>query len=108
MRRAASLRLRLVGGAALWIVAALLAAGAVLAGIFADHVQRQRETEIASHLDQLAAVAEWRADGPALRHDLADPRFQRPYSGLYWQIEATGRADSRSRSLWDEALAVPP
>lgn len=108
MRRVASLRLRLVGGAALWIVAALLAAGVVLAGIFADHAARQHEAGIASHLDQLAAVAEWGAAGPALRHDLADPRFQRPYSGLYWQVELDGRAVLRSRSLWDQSIAVPP
>lgn len=40
---------------------------------------------------------------------LSDPRWQRPYSGLYWQIDGVGRADIlRSRSLWDTTLAVPP
>ncbi len=37
----------------------------------------------------------------------ADPRFGTPLSGLYWQA-GVGDERLRSRSLWDEALALPP
>ena len=42
-----------------------------------------------------------------LKHELSDPAFQRPLSGLYWQVKDGGRVVLRSRSLWDEALALP-
>ena len=42
-----------------------------------------------------------------LVHELSDPAFQRPLSGLYWQVDDAGRVLLRSRSLWDEALALP-
>ena len=47
---------------------------------------------------------------------LTDPRWSRPYGGLYWQVDRLGVAGAaqaesqkgvlRSRSLWDSALAV--
>jgi len=41
---------------------------------------------------------------------LSDPRLQKPYSGLYWQVDgegAHGLGLLRSRSLWDTVLTVP-
>jgi signal transduction histidine kinase len=39
---------------------------------------------------------------------LADPRFQRPLSGLYWQIQDLDRPTLlRSRSLWDAVVELP-
>ena len=103
-----SLRFRLLAGAAVWIALALLVAGVVLSGLFQDHVRQRFETELANHLEQLAALLDVGADGaPTLRQPLSDPRFRRPLSGLYWQIEAPG-VPLRSRSLWDEELALPP
>jgi signal transduction histidine kinase len=37
----------------------------------------------------------------------ADPRFAKPLSGLYWQLQV-GETRLRSRSLWDDRLALPP
>jgi DNA-binding winged helix-turn-helix (wHTH) protein len=43
------------------------------------------EAELVTHLDQLTATLEAAPDGrPRLAHELSDPRFQRPLSGLYW------------------------
>jgi signal transduction histidine kinase len=35
-----------------------------------------------------------------------EPRFNEPYSGLYWQVSAKGHDDFRSRSLWDRDFAL--
>ncbi|WP_199230077.1 sensor histidine kinase [Azospirillum sp. TSH58] len=104
-----SLRFRLLAGAAVWIALALALAGLVLSGLFRDHVARRFEAELTNHLDQLAALTELGADGaPVLRQPLGDPRFRRPLSGLYWQVGPGDAPLLRSRSLWDEALALPP
>ncbi|TWA84668.1 signal transduction histidine kinase [Azospirillum brasilense] len=108
-RLTGSLRFRLLAGAAVWIALALALAGLVLSGLFRDHVARRFEAELSNHLDQLAALTEMGADGaPVLRQPLSDPRFRRPLSGLYWQVGPGDAPVLRSRSLWDEALPLPP
>jgi hypothetical protein len=58
-------------------------------------------------LDQVIAGLERGPDGQLeLARPPADPRFRRPYGGLYWQIEEAGGL-RRSRSLWDAALDLP-
>lgn len=108
MRAPRSLRFRLLAGAALWIALALAAAGVGLSTLFRDHVIARFDTELEHHLDQLAANIDVDGDGkPVLPQALSDPRFQRPLSGLYWQVQAGG-AVLRSRSLWDVVLDLPP
>ncbi|WP_114861076.1 sensor histidine kinase [Azospirillum brasilense] len=108
-RLTGSLRFRLLAGAAVWIALALALAGLVLSGLFRDHVARRFEAELTNQLDQLAALVELGADGaPLLRQPLSDPRFRRPLSGLYWQVGPGNAPLLRSRSLWDETLALPP
>ncbi|CAK0748546.1 two-component system, OmpR family, sensor histidine kinase PhoQ [uncultured Gammaproteobacteria bacterium] len=103
-----SLHLRLLAAAAVSVTLALAVAGVVLSDLFAGHVRARQERELANHLDQLAAAVEPDASGrPALIRPLSDPRFQRPLSGLYWQVSAGDLAVLRSRSLWDAALALP-
>lgn len=104
-----SLRLRLLAGAALSIAAALVLAGFGLAFLFERHVERRVDAELETYLHQIAGNV---AFGPAgdilLAPAPADPRFDQPLSGLYWQIEEKGtRQELRSRSLWDDALALP-
>ena len=41
----------------------------------------------------------------AMTRPLGDPRFDRLYSGWYWQLTAADGQQLRSRSLWDAALA---
>lgn len=109
MRLPGSLRFRLLAGAAVWIALALFVAGAILSGLFRDHVRQRFEAELANHLEQLAALLEVGADGaPGLRQALSDPRFQRPLSGLYWQVGGATAPALRSRSLWDAVLPIPP
>ncbi len=107
--RANSLSFRLAAGAALWITVALIVAGFVLSGLFRDHVERGFERQIMLQLDRLAALSEVRPGGVVkLKRLLADPRFEQPYSGWYWQITSDDGPVRRSRSLWDQVLDHTP
>ena len=107
-----SLRWRLLVATLVALVLALVLAGWLLASLFRDHVLRQFATTLTAQLDQVTARLDFGPDGrPVLdAASLTDPRWSRPYSGLYWQLDGTGGATQRgalrSRSLWDTALVV--
>ncbi len=102
-----SLGFRLAAGAVLWITAALVVAGFVLSGLFRDHVEQSFERELVVQLDRLAAVSQVGPKGMLeLKRVIVDPRFFDAYSGWYWQIAGPDGPIFRSRSLWDQALAV--
>jgi signal transduction histidine kinase len=104
-----SLRLRLLLGAVLGVGAALAIAGVILVAIFSAHIHRRYVKELDDHLLQLAAVIQIDASGGlSLKHELSDPGFQQPLSGLYWQVMDSGRVALRSRSLWDSSLMLSP
>ncbi|MBK6348439.1 MAG: sensor histidine kinase [Proteobacteria bacterium] len=110
-----SLRFRLLFGTLFWIAASVLVAGWGLGRLFHQHVSAQFHAELQTHLDQLTAHLEIDDQGrPTLNLPLGDPRFDKPFSGLYWQIDRLSEAGVpasgaalRSRSLWDQALAIP-
>jgi signal transduction histidine kinase len=105
-----SLRLRLLLAGAISTAIALTLAGYGLTVLFERHVERRIDAELAVHLNQLTAHLEPSETGSVkLSTPPADPRFDAPLSGLYWQIvnERTGIV-LRSRSLWDAELALPP
>jgi signal transduction histidine kinase len=105
-----SLRLRLLLAGVVSTAIALALAGYGLAVLFERHVERRIDAELTVHLNQLTAHLEPAEGGRlGLSTPPADPRFDVPLSGLYWQIvhEETGTA-LRSRSLWDTELALPP
>ncbi len=109
-----SLRLRLLLGTLAWIVVTIVVAGWALGGLFRQHVALQFHTELKTHLDQLAAHLVFDPAGQlSLSAAQSDPRFSKPYSGLYWQIDRIEQAQGdalgllRSRSLWDDVLKLP-
>ena len=109
-----SLRFRLLAATLVAVLVALVLAGLLLGSLFRSHVQRQFADTLTAQLDQVTARLEFDSTGqPQLDPNLlADPRWSRPYSGLYWQIDAAGpgavkRAQLRSRSLWDTTLEAP-
>lgn len=104
-----SLRARLLIGTLLWIMAALLMTGIALTHLFKNHATLQFDRELQSHLTQLVANLDVSSDGKAiLQTQPADPRFNQPLSGLYWQIsDKAGHQVLRSRSLWDTTLESP-
>ena len=89
-----SLRFRLLAATLVALLVALLLAGVLLAGLFRDHVLRQFQASLASQLDQVTARLAFDAAGrPQLdAGTLSDPRWSRPYSGLYWQVDAAAGA----------------
>jgi signal transduction histidine kinase len=107
-----SLSLRLVAGAAIWSIFALAAGGVVLSGVFRASVERAFDDRLETVLNSLIATADVEEDGSlTLIRPMADARFDRVYSGWYWQIVPRGSdplaSDAlRSRSLWDTGLPI--
>jgi len=104
MRRG-SLGLRLLTLAVVWVTLALALAGWLLTDIFRSHAEAELARHAELHLDELTVALHPDTDGRvAVSRDLSDPRFQRPLSGLYWQVADDQGVALRSRSLWDQQL----
>lgn len=112
---AGSLRLRLLGATLATLVVALVGAHWWLTGLFREHVLQQFDASLSQQLDQLTARLEFDAQGlPVVGpRGMSDPRWDKPYSGLYWQVQrlpapaSQSSAALRSRSLWDAQLTLP-
>lgn len=105
-----SLTVRLVSVAVLWIAAALIAGGFLLATVFRAPLETAFDQRLDYLLQTLLSAAEIGPDGQAASvRDLGEPRFETQYSGLYWQIVRTDTdaVIGRSRSLWDVELDLP-
>ncbi len=103
-----SIRLRLVIAGALAVLAALALSAIGLDFLFQRHVERRAYAEMLADLDQLAAGLSRAPDGRISMQRLpTDPRYTRPLSGYYWQVDTGSAAPLRSRSLWDGALTPP-
>lgn len=118
-----SLRWRLLAATLLASALALGLSGVVLNRLFADHVTQQFKAELQVHLDHLTARLGVGPNGAPMldAQALSDPRMQRPFGGLYGQVQLESSTHSgphpetqdkeaflwRSRSLWDQALDMP-
>ncbi|MGH6877313.1 MAG: hypothetical protein ACREHV_08040, partial [Rhizomicrobium sp.] len=108
-----SLSARLITAAAVWTLLGLLVGGYVLSGVFRSSVEGDFDARLRSDLDEMIAAAEPTAEGAvSLQNRFADPRFERVYSGWYWQITPEGPKGPLtsnaqiSRSLWDRTIKV--
>lgn len=100
-----SLKTRLLLAATLWLSAMMIAAGISIPGLVRDYLTQDLEAQLGLAMDEIAANLEVdKQGGLVLETRLSDPRFNQPYSGLYWSIE-TGSQKLRSRSLWDRAIS---
>ena len=105
----ASLRLRLLLGAVGFILAALALAAVGLTLLFRGHVEHWVDGELSGYLDQvIAGIDAGPAGALTMLRPPADPRFDQPLSGRYWEviIEPDGPT-LRSRSLWDNEIPLP-
>lgn len=104
-RAKGSLAGRIIQSAVVWLALGLVAGGLMLSFLFENAVKRSFDLRLEMLLDHLIGAAEQGPEGMvSLYRSMMDPRFDRPYSGWYWQIAAEGETPFRSRSLWDEEL----
>jgi signal transduction histidine kinase len=91
------------------ILVALGVSGAGLVLLFQRHVSRTMAADLDVHLRQLLAGIDVGPDGRLrISRKPADPRFEEPLSGLYWQVTDDRDQMLRSRSLWDTTLGLLP
>jgi signal transduction histidine kinase len=96
-----------------WTLLGLLVGGTALSGIFRSSVEGNFDARLKSELDEMIAAAEPNTQGEvSLRGRFADPRFERVYSGWYWEITREGPKGPEtnnaqiSRSLYDHLVKV--
>lgn len=105
-----SLAFRLVAGAAIWSALILVGGALLLASAFRESVEGSFDARMDVLLGGLIADAEIDPEGRLiLRRRFTQARFERPFSGLYWQVTETSTqmALLRSRSIFDQELPVP-
>ncbi len=102
-----SLRVRLLIGAACAIFAALAIAWVAMGFLFERHTLRRVEGELSTRGMEVISGLYVDPDGTfGVDPAPAEPRFNTPASGLYWQVSGDNVL-VRSRSLWDERLPAP-
>jgi len=105
---AASLRLRLLLGAAGAIFIALAISWFAMTLLFQRHIERRVADELRRDALQLIANLVLDPDGrPVTDRTPSDSRFVEPAGGLYWQL-STPHGARRSPSLGDEHLPASP
>ncbi|MGD8112703.1 ATP-binding protein [Vibrio sp. TRT 17S01] len=101
-----SLKGRLFLAAVLWLSAMILAAGIGIPRLVNDYLINDVKSQLNLSMDEITANIEVDKNGRlTLDSRLSDPRFNRPYSGLYWSA-STDNQVLRSRSLWDRDIQV--
>ncbi|RMF09230.1 MAG: sensor histidine kinase [Alphaproteobacteria bacterium] len=102
-----SLAIRTLVAAGVWLTVALAAGGFLLSVFFRETLERNFDARLGVLLESLIGAATVDEEGIiSLYRSMMDPRFDRPYSGWYWQISQEGATPFRSRSLWDQDLAI--
>lgn len=105
MSSTGSLRTRLLLVAIVTIATTLAAAGFGLVLLFEHQLLRKVAQDLNVRSAELARAFEVDAAGkPFLNRELADPRYDVPYGGAYWQISDGKERIMASRSLWDFPL----
>ncbi|MFH0271454.1 ATP-binding protein [Vibrio jasicida] len=99
-----SIKSRLVLAAVVWLTAMILAAGVTIPTQVYSYMVDDTRSQLNVYMDEIAAQLEVDSKGKlTLTTQLSDPRFSRPYSGLYWSA-STETSLERSRSLWDKKI----
>jgi signal transduction histidine kinase len=105
--RTGSLTRRMIGVAALWIVALLLIGAFALDRVLSRSIVDSFDNQLVFVLNSMIASSEIDPIGEVrFNRPLADQRFVEPYSGLYYQVSGAGADTLASRSLWDRRLRV--
>lgn len=105
--KAPSLSLRLILLAVASIAVALATLAVVFNTLFYTYFEERVYSELNQHLKQLTANMSFDARGNMTVTPLPDPRFDLPFSGIYWQAQEVDGQEIFSRSLWTSSLDVP-
>lgn len=90
---------------AVWTFFALMFGGYLLSLTFKETIENNFDERLNGLMENLIGFSNSNANGQvSLYRTMADPRFEQPYSGWYWQISARENEPFRSRSLWDQML----
>lgn len=91
----------------------MLVGGYALSGVFRSTVESDFDARLKTELDDMIAAAVPTGGGEvSLQGRFADPRYERVYSGWYWQIAPEGShgpqlSDAQiSRSLFDRTIRI--
>ena len=80
--------------------------GYLLSLTFKETIENNFDARLNGLLENLIGISESQSEGQVnFYREMADSRFEQPYSGWYWQISAVDEEAVRSRSLWDQSLA---
>ena len=101
-----SLAMRLILLACLSIGLALSTIAFILSGLFSQYFEDRVYSELAAQLDQLTANLTFMENGDLEIAPMLDPRFQAPFSGLYWQAVREDHPKVVSRSLWTGSIDI--
>lgn len=105
--KATSLSFRLILLACLSISLALATLAVVFNSLFYSYFEERVYSELDQHLKQLTANLSFDAQGNIVVAPLPDPRFNLPFSGLYWQAQEIDGQEVFSKSLWTSSINVP-
>ncbi|MBK1885037.1 MULTISPECIES: sensor histidine kinase [Marinobacter] len=99
---------RMLASALVLTVLILPAAGALLSWNFREAVNTAFNERLESLLNVVIAGVSYdvRQDTLVTNRQLGDSRFDRVFSGWYWQVRDEGERVLTSRSLWDQRLAI--
>ena len=104
-----SLVVRLVLAGVVWLLLLLAGGGIVLALAFRASVEEEFSYRLDAILKTIIASVEAAPGGGlVMSRPLGDPRFDRLYSGWYWQATQPDGRQLRSRSLWDSSIVAEP
>lgn len=102
-----SLQSRLGLGLLLSLLVVFLILWLIVSSAIRNVAQDYIATRLEHDSETLLAILNFDADGaPVIDTARIDAIYQRPFSGHYYQINQAA-AELRSRSLWDDRLAVP-
>ncbi|OJU08251.1 MAG: hypothetical protein BGN85_07630 [Alphaproteobacteria bacterium 64-11] len=104
--RLRSLSARLIAAAAIWTMLGLAVGGVVLSAAFRAAALENFDAGLEADMDGLIAAAEPDPEGGLILQDrFLNHRFDRVYSGLYYQIKPShGGQGQISRSLFDRTI----
>ena len=105
--RPASIRARLLVWSGALTLTALGLTWIALSALLSDFIERRLQAELVASANVIMAASEWDATGGfAVTPPPADPRFERPLSGWFWQVADGAQVLARAPGLLGGDLGV--